>query len=70
MNQNTVIATLVVKGVITEAEGEKLSFNVVNVPQSTSLVDAISEVTKLFKEAKADEPAADVKKDTDTPKKK
>lgn len=74
MNQNAIIATLEIKGIITRAEGEKLVEHLNNSPQSTSLNDAVEQVKKLFgvdeKPKAVAEKSDNVKKDTDKTTKK
>jgi hypothetical protein len=69
MNHNAIIATLELKGIITRAEGEKLVEHLNNVPQSTSLNDAVEQVKALFntkpEPKKVAESSDNVKKDTD-----
>jgi hypothetical protein len=48
MNANAIIATLVLKNIISQDEGEKLVEHLNNKPQSTVLSDAIADVTPLL----------------------
>lgn len=48
MNFNALIAALVLKGVLTKEEGEKLVEHLANKPQSTQLADAIEQVKEFI----------------------
>jgi polyhydroxyalkanoate synthesis regulator phasin len=54
MNFNALIAVLVLKGVLTKDEGEKLVEHLNNKPQSTSLADMVEQVKEFVVEAKAE----------------
>lgn len=55
MNMNAIIASLVIKGIYTTEEGEKMSEYLNNKPQSPYLSDAIEQVKEFIK---GDSPAA------------
>jgi hypothetical protein len=54
MNFNAIIAALVVKGILSKDEGEKLVEHLNNRPQSTSLAEMITQVKEFVVEAKAE----------------
>lgn len=54
MNSNAVIAVLVLKGIITKDEGEKLVEYLNNRPQSTMLAEVLSQVGEFITEVKQD----------------
>lgn len=54
MNSNAVIAVLVLKGIITKDEGEKLVEYLNNRPQSTMLSEVLSQVGEFITEVKQD----------------
>lgn len=48
MNLNAIIATLILKGIITEDEGQQLSDHLQSKPQSTVLKDSINEIKEFI----------------------
>jgi polyhydroxyalkanoate synthesis regulator phasin len=54
MNFNAIIAALVLKGILSKDEGEKLVEHLNNKPQSTSLAETIKQVSEFVTEVKAE----------------
>lgn len=52
MNQNALIAVLVVKGIISKEEGEKIVEYLNNKPQSTMLSEVLNDISEFVTEVK------------------